>query len=227
MEPETIVISVGGSLICPGGIDTKFLSDFKRLILKHLDKGKRFIIITGGGRICRDYQEAARKVGKVEEEDVDWLGIHVTRVNAHLMRTIFRDQACAKIVFDPTEKVECDERILVAAGWKPGFSTDYDSVMLGKQLGVKRIINLTNIDYVYDKDPRKHKDAKKIEHISWKDFRKIVGNKWHPGLNAPFDPVASKECEKSGMTVYLTNGKKLKSLDNILSNKNFIGTTIS
>ena len=60
-----------------------------------------------------------------------------------------------------------------------------------KNLNVKTIINMSNIDYVYDKDPKKNKDAKKIKNIFWRRYRKISGNKWEAGLNKPFDPIAA------------------------------------
>jgi uridylate kinase len=108
----------------------------------------------------------------------------------------------------------------------PGRSTDDDAVRLAHIYGAKTVINLSNIDYVYTKDPRKFKDAKKIESISWEDFRKIVGNKWDPGKNAPFDPTAAKTAEKNRMKVIIANGKNLKNLKDILGNKKFRGTTI-
>ena len=50
---ETIVMSVGGSLIVPDAIDTNFLSSLKALIEKETAQGRRFIIITGGGKTSR------------------------------------------------------------------------------------------------------------------------------------------------------------------------------
>jgi len=224
---EIIIISVGGSLICPDRIDTEFLKKFKVIIEKHLKRGNRFVLIAGGGRIARYYQEAARSVASINKEDLDWIGIHATRINAQLLRTVFQKYAKPKIIKHPNEPVDFKEKILVAAGWKPGCSTDYDAVLLAKQLGVKKVINLSNIDYVYDKDPKKFSDAKPIIRMIWKDFRKKFGSQWDPGLNTPFDPVASKEAEANNMAVYIINGAKLENLDNILEEKEFVGTIIS
>jgi len=224
---KTLVISLGGSLIVPEEVDFEFLKNFKLLIEEFIKKDFRFIIITGGGRTARNYMAAANKVSKLHEEDVDWLGIHATRINAHLLRTIFRSHAHKRIITNPCEKISFKEKILIGAGWKPGFSTDMDSVLLAKQFEVKQVINLSNIEYVYDKDPKKFEDAKKIKQISWSAFRKIVGDEWDPGLNAPFDPVASKEAQKDGMTVIITNGKDLKNLKSIFEGKTFKGTIIS
>jgi len=223
VSQEIIIISLGGSLIVPEGIDVTFLDAFKKFIFS---RPERFVIITGGGRTARTYQAAIKTMGDLNAEDADWIGIHSTRLNAHLVRTIFRNYAHPEIVFDPTKRVSFKEKILVAAGWKPGCSTDYDAVLLAKQLKVKRLINLSNIDYVYTKDPNKFADAKRIEKISWKDFRKIVGDRWDPGLNAPFDPIASKEAERLKLEVAIMNGRNLANVSVYLNGKKFTGTII-
>ena len=100
--------------------------------------------------------------------------------------------------------------------------------MLAKTYGAKEVINLSNIDYVYDKDPNKFKNAKKIERINWKDFRKnIVGYKWVPGENVPFDPIASRLAEKSSLKVVIMNGKNLTEVKKALEGGEFKGTIVS
>lgn len=228
-DKKTVIISLGGSLIVPEEIDWKFVKNFKALIEKQIKKGYRFIIITGGGKTARKYQEAAMKVTGLAPDDRDWLGIHATRMNAHFIRTLFRQHAHPVINKNPHDVKSFQnfkESILVAAGWKPGFSTDYDAVILAKHFKIKNIINLSNIDFVCDKDPRKFSDAKKIKEISWNDFCKMVGNKWDPGMNAPFDPIASKLARKEKLEVAIMNGKNLKNLENYLNNKAFKGTII-
>lgn len=220
------IISLGGSLIVPDEIDTVFLKKFRELVLSHVKKGKSFFIICGGGKTAREYQEASSEITNLTREDLDWLGIHSTRLNAHLLRTIFRKESHTNIVKNPTKKINLKKKILIASGWKPGCSTDYDAVLLAKNFGVKTIVNLTDIDYVYDKDPKKHKNAKPIKQISWRKFRKIVGDRWDPGLNVPFDPVASKEAEKAGLKVIILNGNNSKNLDDFLNGNRFKGTTI-
>lgn len=214
------------------GIDWKFLKNFRKLIVGEIAKGSRFVIIIGGGNIAREYQEAACKVTKLTSDDRDWLGVHATRMNAHLIKTIFRQYAHPRINKNPNTKEDLrnhfakGEGLMVAAGWRPGWSTDYVATILAERLGAKTVINLSNIDYAYDKDPNKHKDAKKIMKINWPNFRKIVGNKWDPGLNAPFDPVASRNAEQLKLKVIIMNGKKLKNLENYFHNKKFKGTII-
>lgn len=226
---KTVIISLGGSLIVPGEIDWKFVKNFKKVIEKCLKKNYQFIIITGGGKTARKYIEAANRIDGANAEDKDWIGIHATRMNAHFIRTIFRKYAHPVINKNPYDIEDFSKSraaILVAAGWKPGFSTDYDAAVLAKHLDVKKIINLSNIDYVCNKDPKKFKDAKKLPEISWEDFRKLVGDKWDPGMNVPFDPMASALASTEKMEVAVINGRDLKNFENYLDGKKFKGTII-
>ena len=84
---------------------------------------------------------------------------------------------------------------------------------------------MSNVDYVYDKDPRKYKDSKKIEKINWQNFSKLITNKWKAGMNVPFDPVAAKEAKNLKIRVKII-GKDLKNLENLLNGKKFRGTII-
>ena len=223
------VISVGGSLIVPEKIDVDFLVSFKQFIVKRIEKGDRFILISGGGKTARYYQEAAALVSGIDNEEKDWLGIHSTRLNAHLLRTVFKLWANPKVVKNyekDLENLEFNEKILIGAGWKPGWSTDYDAVLLAEKYGAKKVINLSNIEYVYSQDPKVNPDAKRYEKISWKEFREIVGDIWDPGMSAPFDPIASKKAEKLKLEVAIMNGRNLNNLNNYFEGHKFKGTLI-
>jgi len=225
---NTYIISLGGSLIVPriGIIDWKFLKAFRGLILERTRDGDRFFIISGGGSTARNYIHAADKINKISDNDRDWLGIHATRLNAHLLRTIFRDIAQTNIIKNPTYKLPIKKKVVIAGGWKPGWSTDYVATLIAQEYELKNIINLSNIDYVYNKDPKTHRDAKKIKEINWDDFQKIVGKKWSPGLNAPFDPVASQKANQLNLEVAVLNGKNIKNLNKYFKKQNYKGTLI-
>ena len=227
MKRPPIIISLGGSLIVPKtGIDIAFLKQFKSLISRRIAKGDRFVIICGGGSTARQYQLAAGAVGQLTHEDIDWLGIHATRLNGHLMRAIFHRQSHPTIVKNPNAPPRFREPILIAAGWKPGWSTDYDAVLLASGLGATTVINLSDVDYVYSADPRKDRNAKPVRRIDWKAFRKLVGNKWDPGLNAPFDPVASELASRIGLTVKMIRGRSVKDVERAIAGEPFKGTMI-
>lgn len=227
MKKAPVIISLGGSLIVPkAGIDTAFLKRFKAFIAKRVAKGERFVLICGGGSTARSYQKAARAVGQLSREDVDWIGIHSTRLNAHLLRTIFQKMAHATVVKNPLAPPAFREPVLIAAGWKPGWSTDYCATLLASSLGASVVLNLSDIDRVYSADPKKDPKAKPLSEISWKAFRKMVGNRWDPGANVPFDPVAAKLAERIGVTVKMIGGRAFKEIDKALDGKPFMGTII-
>ena len=227
-KKEYIIVSVGGSLIVPDAIDTNFLKRFRELVLRKVQDGARFYIIAGGGKLARRYQDAAKDVmGNLDASEADWLGIHATRLNAHLMRSLFGEVSQDKIVKNPTRAANTKYPVIVGSGWKPGNSTDYCAVMAAKKVGAKRLINLSNIDYVYTADPRTNPNATKIEKTSWKEFRKLIPEKWDPGLSSPFDPVAAKEAEAMGLEVAVINGAKLDEFEKYLNNEPFVGTVIA
>ncbi len=220
---EIRILSVGGSIICPDEIDYFFLKKFKQLIL---ERNERFVIFSGGGKLSAEYITAAKRVSDISRDNLDWLGIMATRLNAELVRCIFGDYAHQKVIYNPNEKIKTSKRIIIAAGWKPGWSTDYDAVLMAKQMKSKEILNLTNIKYVFNKDPRKHSDAEPLRSLTWKQYRKIIGSKWSPRLSTPFDPIASREAEKQNIKVVILKGTDLDNLENYMDSKQFEGTVI-
>lgn len=233
---ETIIISLGGSLVAPGEIDLGFLKNFRHTLQKYIGSGPakfadahrgvhKFFIFVGGGKPARVYQKALLEFG-AKNNDRDWIGINISRLNAEIVKQLFADGAYPKVITDPTKKVKTTKDIVIGAGYKPGWSTDYVSVLSAKTYGIKTIINLTNIDYVYDKNPSQFPDAKPLKEVDWKSFMRIVGEKWTPGLSMPFDPRAAKLAEKLKIKVIMINGKNLERLEDFLNNKPFIGTTI-
>jgi uridylate kinase len=224
------VISLGGSVIAPREADGAFLGDFRSLIggLLDADDKRRFIFVTGGGGPARTWQKAYREVCPAgNDEEADWIGVMATRLNARLVKAIMAEWCPQDVIIDPSQVEPFMGRVLVAAGWKPGFSSDYDAVLLAERFKADVIINLSNIERIYTDDPRKNPQAKPISSISWDDFRAMVGDEWTPGKNVPFDPVASRHAAKLGIKVICAAGRDLPNLKNILTGKEFIGTVIS
>ncbi len=225
----TKVLSLGGSIVAPDAPDATFVRDFAALARRwlDLDQEHRLIIVVGGGGPARAWQKAYRDAVDVPDAEAqDWIGIMATRLNAQLVRSLFLDLCTHDVVTDPTSLSVFGGRVLVAAGWKPGFSTDFDAVILAERFQADVVVNLSNIAKVYTADPRVDLDAKPIDAISWQDFRMMVGDEWTPGKNVPFDPIASRQAEQLGLRVICAAGKDLVNLEAILNDKPFVGTTI-
>ena len=225
-DKETIIISLGGAMVVPDMPNPEFILAFKKIILNWREKGKKFVIIVGGGKTCRRYQEALNQVIEAKSEDLDWIGIYSTQLNAQLLRLSFGSDAYEQVISDPDMVKGVNESIIIGSGWKPGCSTDTDAVLVAKDLGAKKIINLSNIDYVYDCDPRTNNNAKKFENLDWPTYRNFISSVWKPGSNTPFDPIASEMAEKEGMEVAFISGQNLESLEKYLNGETFTGTTI-
>jgi uridylate kinase len=230
---KVTVISLGGSIVAPDKVDIEFLKNFVELIGLFLkeDSSRRFIFVVGGGGPARAWQNAYREVcagsGKaVADEEADWIGIMATRLNAELVKAIMEDWCIDPVITDPTQAGPFMGRVLVGAGWKPGFSSDYGTVLLAERLGAGTVLNLSNIKQVYTDDPRENPNAKPLDYISWEDFRAMVGDEWIPGKNVPFDPVASRHAAKLGLKVICTAGKDIPNLRLIFDEKPFVGTLI-
>jgi uridylate kinase len=223
------VISLGGSIVAPEGVDEIFLKDFLSLVGSFFeeDEKRRLILVAGGGGPARAWQKAYREIcGGGEDGAADWIGIMATRLNAQLIKAIMGEWCAQDVVTDPTQVGPFTGRVLVASGWKPGFSSDYDAVLLAERFQADRLINLSNIEQVYTEDPKKNPNATPIDRISWADFRALVGDTWVPGKNVPFDPVASRHAAKIGIQVICAAGRNLANLKKILAGEPFLGTTI-
>lgn len=227
MKANRFVISLGGSVVVPkGGIDPVFLRETVSFFRKQAGKGRRFVVVVGGGATCRKYMEAAAAVTRVPDRQMDWIGIRTTILNATLVQSVLGDMAHGKIVTDPRVRLKSAAPIIVAAGWKPGFSSDMDAVILAESFGTRTVVNLSNVSHVYDSDPRINPRARKIEKMTWPEFSRAFGTKWVPGLNAPFDPVAAVRARRAGIGVVIADGTDLRNLALILDGRKFHGTTL-
>ena len=236
MKSSYTIMHLGGSLVVPtisdtGGINIAYLKKLRVFLLSQLKK-RKFIIVIGGGKTARVYQKSAARVVNIREYDLDWIGIHATRLNAHLLRTIFEKEAYPVVIdHDPSkEEVEMlkssNKNLFFASGWKPGWSTDYIAVELARKFGSKEIIIAKDTPFVYDCDPRKNKNARPIKKLSWKEYRKLIPSIWTPGLSTPVDPVATKLAEKLKIKAKILSGKNFVSLKAAVEGKPFKGTLI-
>jgi len=227
-QKKTYAMSLGGSVMVPEEIDEQFLKKFRDFIFKKTALGYKFIIITGGGKTCRKYNQAAINVANATTLEQDWLGIETTKLNALLLKTILKNKA-NPILLDSRGKIKSFGKysIIIGCGWKPGSSSDLDAAQTAADFNIKTVINLSNQDYVYTADPKKDKNAAPIIEISWKDYLKLIPKKWVSGMNTPFDPIAAKVAIKNNLKVIMANGKNLANLEKILTDKKFKGSAIS
>ncbi|MAG52703.1 MAG: UMP kinase [Nanoarchaeota archaeon] len=221
-----IVISLGGSKIVPNKVDYYFLKKFKKVVEK-IKKGNKIVIVTGGGSTARKYIEALGKEGWGTKSQ-NALGFNVTRLNALLVSDFLKSN-----LFFPNSKRELKKMLnkqnIVVTGavdFKPKMTTDGTSADIAKFIKADVFVNITNVKGLYDKDPKKFKNAKFIPEISFKEFSKIVNKiKFKPGQHFVLDQRAAKVISKNKIKTVIT--KDINNLIKIVKGEKFIGTTIS
>jgi len=221
---KTIVMSLGGSVILSEEADAQF---FKKLIdlLKKLSENYKIFIVVGGGKTARTYIKTGRTMG-FDEETLDKIGIDVTRVNAKFLTSIIGTSN--KIIPCTTDEAKkMNERIVIMGGTTSGHSTDMVGAELAEKTKASKYIIATNVDGVYDKDPNKHSDAKKLDEISIRQLIKEHGTGWESaGKNTVIDGPALEIISRAKIPTFVLNGKKLDELEKAITGQKFNGTTI-
>jgi uridylate kinase len=224
---KTVVFSLGGSLVVPDNIDVAYLKKFKELITK-LKKRFKIVIVTGGGKVAREYMAALRKV-KLEEPYTSIVGIETTKLNAALVGGFIGQEHLVPNELKEVKKSLSKSNVVVcgAVGFMPEMTSDGDAAMIAAYLKASYFINLTNVDGLYTANPKVSKTAKLISSISFEDFALNVGRiKFKAGQHFVLDQSASKIINKERIPTAIINGKKIKEVENFLLGKKFKGTII-
>ncbi|RLF47814.1 MAG: UMP kinase [Thermoplasmata archaeon] len=213
-----VVISLGGSLISLNESD--YIKEVANLI-KKASKDFDLYIVVGGGKLAREYIQAARKFCS-DERYLDKLGIMATRLNAMLINSFFKKEI--------PESIEDAAKMappVIMGGTTPGHSTDAVAAMLAREVKAERLIIATDVDGIYDKDPKKYEDAKKLDRMSIKELRKMAGEEWKKaGESAVIDSIACRIIEEEKIETFVVNGKRLDELENAIYGKKFNGTVV-
>lgn len=207
-DPLKIVISLGGSIFSKEkGPDTEYLEKFSAM-LKDLSRQHRFYVVTGGGRSARQYIEAGRRFG-ASEYALDELGIGATRLNARILAVSLGDKGLSSVPSDTSDALKTpSDKVFVMGGTVPGHTTDAVSAMLAKKVEADLLINATNIDGVYDSDPRRSKDAKKLDKLSHQELLDIVKTKdYKAGSSTVFDPKAAEIIKENKIRTIIVDGR--------------------
>lgn len=222
---NTYVISVGGSAIIPNEIDVKFLRQLRDAV-NRLKRNYKLVIVCGGGRTARKYIDVLRKDG-VSESLSCLAGITSTKLNATLLSLFLR---AGIIIPDSIKEVRSllrKQNVVVcgALGFQPNMTSDGDAAQIAVALKAKAFINLTDVDGLYTKDPKKHKDAKFITDISRNDFWKIASSiKFTAGQHFVLDQSAAEILRKKPIRTVIVKG--VDNVENVILGRPFTGTVI-
>jgi len=221
---ESIVISLGGSVVVAEDTSFVYFSELAELIHRFTRKYQIYLVI-GGGHHARTYIQRGRKL-HLSEFQLDEIGIMLTRVNARLLSFVL--EATQKKIPETTdEAASIESSIVVMGGTSPGHSTDFVGAELAMKTKAYRYVIATNVDGVYDKDPRKHPDARFLPKVSIDELLGQYGSGWDSaGSNMVIDGPALQMIKNHNISTSVINGKNIKELEKIFEKKKFHGTEI-
>ena len=222
MTKEPLIFSIGGSVLAPDGPDEHFIRRFREFI-RRVVRTRHIVLVCGGGSTSRQYIAIARRLGAHPTSALHEVGIKATILNAELMRAVLGVREPVVTQFKGLRRSRA--RLLIAAGDKPGHSTDYCAVSIAQELSSHTIINITNVPGVYTADPHTHRDAKLLTALSWAQYRRMFFGKSVPGIHVPFDPVASALASRLGYRVIVASSD-LANIGKIIRGTTFTGTVI-
>ena len=221
---NSIVISIGGSVVLSEDLDKSFFKDFSSMI-KDFSRFFKIFIVVGGGKIARHYISFGRSLN-FDEKKLDEIGIDVTRINAKILAKILGLKQ-KNMPNTTDEALDIDASVVVMGGTIPGHSTDFVGAELAMKTNASKYIIATNVDGVYDKDPNKFDDAVQLKNINISDLIEEYGTDWKSaGKNIVIDGPALSIIDKANIKTFVLNGKKINEIRNVLNDKEFNGTVI-
>lgn len=215
-----IVISLGGSLLT-SDFSAKNIQKYSTEILS-IAKNHEIIVVIGGGKIARQYIQIADDLG-VDDYKKDYVAIKLTRANAALFASALGDNCEQEIkttYLGICEQFKNSDKIIVCGGTAPGQSTDGVAANLSKKINADLMINITNIDGVYTKNPAEFRDAKKLDSLNYDEFLSILkNNEQAPGKYGLCDYIAVKILKKEKIPLIIINGKDPKEITLAINGK--------
>ncbi len=220
---KRIVIKLSGKVF--GMDNVKILKDYARFLVK-ISKTYQPVIVAGGGKIARHYISHARHSG-VDESTLDELGIEISRLNAKLLIYALKNKAYPHppITLQEIRHAVDSGLIVVAGGLHPGQSTNGTAALIAEKINAVEFLNATDVDGVYDLDPKRNKRAKKFKRIELKNLRSMLVHKNSvAGGYDLMDILALKINERSKIKTRILKAD-IKSLEKAIKG-NSIGTEI-
>lgn len=222
-DTKKVVISIGGSVLASPTPDIGYIKSLANLLIELKEEGFHLFIVVGGGRLAREYIEYARELGR-SEEFCDELGILATRMNAYLLKAALGDHATD--VASGYEGACASKKIFLMGGIKPGQTTDTVAAGLAALCKADLFVNATNVDGVFDSDPRKKPEAKMFKILSYDELLKLVSTGHTAGISTVIDPGAAYLIKARKIKAIVLNGRDIDNLRTGIKEGKFKGTTI-
>jgi len=227
-ERAPVVVSIGGSVLLTGEGDADYLANLA-ILLHRLGSQRPLVVTVGGGRTARDYIQLGRTLGLTEVE-LDEVGIEVTRLHARLLAARVGPPTPAH---PPATVAAVVEQLrhgspVILGGTEPGHTTDGVAALVAVRLRAARVVNATNVDGVYDRDPRSGPGARRLEQLTWPEFRAMVhaGASGEAGQNFLFDRLGADALARAKIPLWVVPGRDLTNLEAAITGRPCLGSRV-
>jgi len=222
-----VVLRIGGSVVA-SPINTELIGKYATLLETLKKQGHEVAVVVGGGSLAREFISIAKNLG-LDEQAQDEIAISVSRVFAQLFLKKLGKLSCSNVPSTVDEAADCldKEKISVMGGLRPGMTTDTVAALIAERVNADLLVKGTDQDGVYNKDPKKHRDAVKLDQLSFDDLANVFSESKHKaGIHQIIDPEAVKILKRKRMRLVVVNGF---APENILAaiNGESVGTVIS
>ncbi len=222
-----IVVRIGGSVVA-NPINTDLMSKYADIIKSVKQEGNEVAVVLGGGALAREFIGIAKNLG-LDMNGQDEIAISCSRLFAQLFLKKLGDVACTKVALTLDDAAQClhEGKVVVMGGLKPGITTDTVAALVAERINAELLLKGTDQNGVYDKDPRKHPDAIKLDHLSIEDLAKVFEHNEHKaGIHQIIDPEAIKVLQRKRLKIIVVNGFKPENMMAALRGEN-VGTVIT
>ncbi|MGB9719717.1 MAG: UMP kinase [Candidatus Anstonellales archaeon] len=220
-----VAVSLGGSVVNPG---KPSVENVKRIAKIFEQSGEKLAIVVGGGAYAREYAQAVRKLTG-NEFYADAIATMETKQNAMLLLSALKN-TYPKIpsTFESAASAIKNYQHVVMGGTIPGITTDADAVLLAEATFAERLVNISNVSGIYDKDPSKYKDAKKYSKINHEQLISLAveSDRRKAGEHFVFDMLACKLAARSRLELHFVSWKNNSDVSNAINGKSHDGTVV-
>lgn len=222
-----IVVRIGGSVIA-NPINTELIAKYADTIKDLKQQGQEVAVVLGGGALARQFIGLAKDLG-LDMNAQDEVAISCSRLFAQLFLKRLGEVAANKVSVSPDEAAAylAEGKIAVMGGLRPGITTDTVATLVAEKIGADLLIKGSDQNGVYNKDPRKHPDAIKLDHLTFDELAKVFEQNEHKaGIHQIIDPEAVKVLKRSHIKTVVVSGYEPQNMLAAVGGEN-VGSVIS
>jgi uridylate kinase len=222
-----VVVRIGGSVVA-NPINTELIGKYAEVIKTVKQQGHEVIVVLGGGALARQFIGLAKDLG-LDMIAQDEVAISCSRLFAQLFLKRLGEVACSKVVVSLDEAATClsEGKVAVMGGLKPGITTDTVATLIAERISANLLVKGTDQEGVYSKDPRKHLDAVKLDHLTFEELADVFEHNEHKaGIHQVIDPEAVKVLKRCHVKTVVVSGFEPQNILAAVKGEN-VGTIIS